>query len=87
MSELNNRLPTEEEWRDWQDHPATKAFLECFRRRKEFLKEQWAEGQYTDQQHFATAILNARAIGKCEVCDQVVALDYEEMLGELTDGE
>ena len=50
-------------------------------------QEQWASGKFTDQQQFATAIMNAKAVGKCEVLDQLRQLDYERFVSEVEDAE
>ena len=59
--------------------------LQALSSRVESLKEQWANGVFTDQSQFATAIKNAKAIGNCELCDWVVALDFEQLESELKD--
>ena len=48
----------------------------------EFKKEQWAAGLFTDQSQFATAIMNAKAVGSCEAWDEFLAIEYEDLLGE-----
>lgn len=80
-----DRLPTESEWNDWQDHPATIAQRRILRQWILDLKEQWAAGAFTDMGQFGTAILNAKAIGNCEAFDKVIGLDYEQMVGESND--
>ena len=82
----HNRAPTEQEFKDWQDHPATKALHDLLLERRNDLKEQWASGAFTDQSQFGTAILNAKAIGNCEAVELILNLEYEQLLGE-SDGE
>jgi hypothetical protein len=40
-------------------------------------------GCYTDVSQFGTAILNAKAIGRCEAVHDVMNLDYETFCMEL----
>lgn len=49
---------------------------------REREKESWASGAWTDMSQFGTAILNAKAIGKCELIEDVVSVEYEQLLGE-----
>jgi len=53
----------------------------------ELRKAQWAAGAYTDQSQFGTAILNAKAIGFCEACEDIIALEYLDIKGDEGDGE
>jgi hypothetical protein len=34
---------------------------------------------------FGTAILNAKAIGAVQLIDQIIGLEYERIVGEVTD--
>ena len=86
MNVQMDRLPTEAEWQDWLDHPATKAQLRLLRKWKEEAKEQWAAGAFTDLSQYGTAILNAKAIGGCELIENVLDLTFEQVIGELGDG-
>ena len=81
------RLPTEEEWSQWQEHPATQALLGVLALWKESVKEQWAAGVFTDMSQFGTAILNAKAIGAVQMIDQIINIEYDRVIGELSDGE
>ena len=81
----NSRLPTDQEWADWLQHPATLCLHRLCRAWQLQLKEQWASGAFTDQSQFGTAISNAKAIGNCEALDRVVEISYEQLLGELDD--
>lgn len=81
------RLPTEEEWNQWQEHPVTQALLGVLALWKESVKEQWAAGSFTDMSQFGTAILNAKAIGAVQMIDQIINIEYDRIAGELSDGE
>lgn len=54
---------------------------------KESVKEQWAAGAFTDMAQFGTAILNAKAIGAVQMIDQIINIEYDCIIGELSDGE
>jgi len=47
--------------------------------------EQWASGRFTDLHKYSSATLNAKAIGKMEVLDNVLNLDYLQAEGVLSD--
>jgi len=49
------------------------------------LKEQWADGDYTGQQHFETALLNAAAIGRCKTLKELEELEFEQLVGDMKD--
>ena len=72
----------EEEFKAWLEHPVTKLVKQLLRGKIEFKKEQWAAGLFTDQSQFATAIMNAKAVGSCEAWDEFLAIEYEDLLGE-----
>lgn len=73
-------MVSEEEFLGWLEHPITKALRQMMRNRINLEKERWASGAFTDQSQFGTAILNAKAIGGCEVCELVAGLDYETLV-------
>lgn len=70
---------TEQDFADWLQHPCTQGLRAWLTGRKEQLKESWASGAFTDQSQYATAILNAKAIGACELASQVIDLDFEQL--------
>ena len=77
-----DRLPTESEWTEWLQHPATRRMHSHLRRLQHDLKEQWASGAFTDQSQFGTAIQNAKAIGQLECAERVLSLEYLDLIGE-----
>ena len=84
MSQVG-KLLSEQEWEDWQAHPGTQVLHQVLLAWKEQVKEQWAAGSFTDMSQFGTAILNAKAIGAVQLIDQVIGLEYERIMGEVTD--
>jgi hypothetical protein len=68
----------------WLENPVTQLL------RKRLLpqwveeeKDRWAAGHFTDLSQFGTAILNAKAIGRCETLEDIISLDYESLCQEL----
>ena len=74
-----------EEFDAWLTHPVTQQVLAAARLRKETFKERWAAGAFTDLSQYGTAILNAKAIGGCEMLDWLIGLDHETLQGDLSD--
>lgn len=79
---MTNPPLNEEEWAGWKQHPATQALMRWAAGEVAQAKEQWASGQFTDQSQFGTAMLNAKAIGRCEAFGDLADLDYEQVIGE-----
>ena len=86
MSQLE--FPTEEDFNAWRRHPVTEfLFLWAFKKR-EGLKEDWASGAFSDPSfELAMAIKNAGATGACSILKDLLDLDYESAMTEITDGE
>lgn len=79
------RLPEEHEFLGWLDDPVTKAVFALLRKGVEVRKEQWSRGDFEDASQFATAIKGSRAIGNCEAFQSILDLEYEQLIGELSD--
>lgn len=56
--------------------------LELLAGKVEDTKARWADGCFTDQGQFGTAILNAEAIGNCRAWGLILTLEYEDLLSE-----
>jgi hypothetical protein len=67
---------SEDDWADWLLHPITKVFREYMRKSRLDLMEQWAQGCFTNQEHFATAVANAAAIGQADLFKRLLDLDH-----------
>lgn len=80
---MSNPLLVEEQFLEWQLHPATQALKQVLRVWVAETKDQWAAGTFTDMSQFGTAILNAKAIGHVELCERVLGLDFEQLQSEL----
>ncbi len=70
---------SKEEWEAWRSNPITKAFLRFLAGLREGHKERWANGEFTHQEHFGTAIANARAIGEADMLLRIIELEYEDI--------
>lgn len=75
------RLPTEQEFQDWLEHPATQALRSLLSQEVQTLKDQWASGAFTNEGQYATQMLNASAIGSIRVAERILSVDYEQLLG------
>lgn len=73
------------EFSEWLQLPQTKQLWWLLLRWKEDLKEQWASGKFTDASNVATAMLNAAAIGKCEILDRVREITFDQLESEVED--
>lgn len=74
-----NERPEELAFKDWLEHPVTRAFQAFLGREQERLKNAWAGGAFTDMGQFGTAILNAKAIGQCETLEMLKTLEAEDV--------
>ena len=74
-----------EAWAEWRQLPQTQRLWRVMRKWKEDLKEQWASGKFTDASNIATAMQNANAIGKCELLDRLMTLEWDQMETEEED--
>lgn len=80
------RVPTPREWEDWLEHPGTKGLKEALRRAREQAKEAWARGAYqVDSRPEETTNLNAGALGNIFTINYVLEMDYDKLVGELSD--
>ena len=80
MAKVKERLPVEQEYLDWRDHPVTKAFLRMLEEYREDLKDQWEQGLMQAADPLETAIANASAIAKTRFIKEILELDYDEFL-------
>jgi prophage antirepressor-like protein len=85
MPELSS-TPEEQAFKDWLLNPVTKKLREAAERRKETLKEEWASGSFTAMEHFGTATLNAKAIGRVQELSWIIELDFTDLYEEMEIG-
>lgn len=74
-------MPSEEEFDSWKSQGLTMMVMEVLRKRREVLKEQWANGNFSDSFDMAMAVKNAGATGACSAYQMVLDLDYQDILG------
>lgn len=80
-----SKVPSQEEWGEWEQHPATKALKAVLESRIAGLKEQWAEGAFTHATTEAAVLANNHAVAQCQVYRDVLEIDHLTILGELSD--
>ncbi len=77
------RAPTEEEFKEWLQHPATQTLMKVLGARREELRRQWEGGSFTDYAKDTTALVNVGNVGTCKGYAFVMELTYEDL--ELND--
>lgn len=82
---MQERPPTVEEVQEWLLHPVTKSLRAHLMRSVETLKQRWADGHFTTDQHFSSAVKNAEAIGALAAADSL--LDTDQLISDLTSHE
>jgi hypothetical protein len=78
---------TKNEFEEWLLHPVTQDFKKLLKYKREDIKERWANGNFTAESADGTKQLNAEALGWVWMLEQVLALDYEGLVQELSDAE
>ena len=81
------RSLTEEEFNEWKGHPVTKAVLEILANKREYLRQAWEGGSFTDYDTATTALVNVGNIGTCKGYAFVMDLDYQAYLGEIDESQ
>ena len=81
------RLPTEEEYLDWQAHPVTKAFRRLLREARQGLMEQWAEGSLQSADPNETQAASLQALGQLKIYRNLEELDYEQFTASFDRGD
>jgi hypothetical protein len=64
----------EEEWKDWLQHPVTRAFRHFLRTEQEDIKGDWASGLFTGETLEQLAQLNSEAIGRHRQLEDIIEL-------------
>ena len=73
-------IPTKEEWDAWLVHPVTKRVQEWARLEREDFRDRWEQGLLSDDQsQFTHDLLQAKAVGSCQVLRAVQVLEYESI--------
>lgn len=79
----------EESWILWQENPVTREVKQLLRKWIKERQTQWADGLFLGEGQFATAVVNARAIGECDMARAILDMDLTtlEELDEPSDEE
>ena len=67
-------MPTPEEWESWKSQPVTRELFELLRKDRADLMENWANGNYVNDQEFGTRMLSAQAIGACKYIQDLLEM-------------
>lgn len=78
-------LPSEEDFQLWLGSPVTKLQRLWALKKREGLKELWADGNYSAAFTVEMAVKNAGATGACSILKEVTDPNYQDMIDEVTD--
>lgn len=73
---MSKRVITEEEFVEWLQHPATKAFKKALFKDREVIKENLVQGVYENPE---------QARGMAKAIQSILILDYESLMVSLTE--
>lgn len=77
---------SENEFKDWLQHPVTRAVRELLDAKREFMRQQWEHGAFTDHDPALMAAINLGNIGTCKGYAFLQDLEYEDFMTESDDG-
>ncbi len=78
----NARQLIQERFDDWSQDPTTQALRRFLASELASLKDQWANGAFTADSVERLALLQANAIGQCEVLQRLLDLDSQQLFPE-----
>lgn len=78
---------SENEFKEWLEHPVTVAVKALFRAKRAELLNDWAEGKFTYPLAESTVMKNAEKIGVCGAYAEFAELSYEDYETENQDAE
>ena len=67
---------------EWLAHPVTVRLRHFLQNQQAALRTQWSSGAFTSESIEKGALLNANAIGQCEVLEQLLNLEPEQLFSE-----
>lgn len=82
---MPSQLPSNEDFQLWLLHPVTILQRDWAHRKREALKETWADGNFSAAFTVEMAVKNAGATGACSILKEVIAPNYQDMIDEVTD--
>ncbi len=72
----------EELFRQWREHPVTIRLLQWAERRREALKEGWANGEFTAAFDIEMMAKNAAATGAVSIYKELIDISSEDLFGD-----
>lgn len=76
------RLQWEQEYQAWLLHPTTQAFREYLRKKREYLKEEWANAGFVSSHDVADVYQNAGAVSAASVYKELLELESQDLFGD-----
>lgn len=77
---------SEGEFKDWLQHPVTRAMRELLEQKRDQLRRQWESGAFSDYEKDAVVLTNVANLGTCKGFAFVQELEYDDFLTEIDDG-
>ena len=79
------RLPTKDEFDNWNALPVTNTLRELAQKYIDEIKDRWADGEFSYPTNEATQLKNAEALGEIKAWTIVKNLDLDEIMTKLGD--
>lgn len=74
---------TEQEFKEWLEHPVTRTVRELLGKKREELRQAWEGGSFTDYDERTTVLVNVGNLGTCKGYAFVQELDYQQYVSEM----
>lgn len=84
MSQIEKESPTIR-FNEWLAHPLTVRLRHLLMGQLVDLQSQWSSGTFTAESAEKTAMLNANAVGQCEVIQYLLDLEPNQLIPEEND--
>lgn len=66
-------------FQEWKDHPVTRKLYARLRAKRQDLMERWADGNFTTDEHFSSAMKNVEALAVCGELKGLIELEYHQL--------
>ena len=84
---MPERMPSEDEWNEWLQHPCTKRLRDWAGKSRESLRDLWEGGSLSASWKAEMIVKNAGATGACSVYKDLIDPDYQQIvIGAADDG-
>ena len=77
---------SENEFKDWLQHPVTRALRELLEKKRDNMRREWEAGAYSDYEKDAVVLTNVANLGTCKGYAFVQDLSYDDFMTESDDG-